>query len=207
MHMRKRLSSEYFNKSAAFTSFTTTFRNAQKAEIESLEADIRKLARRRAGGEDDSDEERRTKKPKKSLLQQELDKYAKGRGLQKKGKDGKRKDEDDVIKALNNFRVKLKSTSTLAEEGGNAEAEDGDDGQDKDKTAGGEEDVGMEVDDDIGFMNHALRFPKDDGEESRKAERDYEVIDPRQRNARAKEEEREKRRGARGRGRGGRFRR
>jgi peptidyl-prolyl cis-trans isomerase SDCCAG10 len=188
------------------------YRNARKAEIEGLEADIRKLARRRAGGEDDSDEERRTKKPKQSLLQQELDKYAKGRGLKTKGKgkDGKRKDEDDVIKALNNFRVKLKSTSTLAE-GGNVEAEDDvDEEQDKDKIAGGgEEDVGMEVDDDTGFMNHALHFPKDDGEESRKAERDYEVIDPRQRNARAKEEERERKRAARGRGRGGggRFRR
>jgi peptidyl-prolyl cis-trans isomerase SDCCAG10 len=187
-------------------------RNARKAEIESLEADIRKLARRRAGGED-SDEERRAKKSKKSFLQQELDKYAKGRGLQKKGKDGKRKDEDEVIKALSSFRGKLKSNSALAGEG--RDDENRDDGgdvdvdQEKEKAAGsGEEDTGMEVDDDTGFMNHALHFPKDDGEESKKAERDYEVIDPRQRNAKAKEEERERKRTARGRGGGGgRFRR
>ena len=67
---------------------------------------------------------------------------------------------------------------------------------------GGEE-AGIEVDDDRGFMNHALHFPKDDGEESRKAERDYEVIDPRQRGARAKEEERERKRLAKARGGGG----
>lgn len=149
-------------------------------------------------------------------MQQELDKYAKGRGLQKKGKDGKRKDEDDVIKALNSFRGKLKSNSALTGEGGDDENDgDVDMDQDKDKdkeettVVGGGEDLGMEVDDDRGFMNHALHFPKDDGEESRKAERDYEVIDPRQRNAKAKEEERERKRAARGRGGGGggRFRR
>jgi peptidyl-prolyl cis-trans isomerase SDCCAG10 len=189
-------------------------RNARKAEIESLEADIRKLARRRAGGED-SDEERQKKKAKKSLLQQELDKYAKGRGLQKKGKDGKRKDEDEVIKALNSFRGKLKSNSALVEESRDSGNGDDDGNMDvnqeegKEKMLSGvEEHPGMEVDDDTGFMNHALHFPKDDGEESKKAERDYEVIDPRQRNARAKEEERERKRAAKARGGGGgRFRR
>lgn len=187
-------------------------RNARKIEIENLEADIRKLARRREGGGDDSDEERRKKKPKKSYLQQELDKYAKGRGLQKKGKDGKRKDEDEVINALNSFRGKLKSSGALAGEGQDDEneAKGGDVDVDQDKeerTVDGAEDPAMEVDDDRGFMNHALHFPKDDGEESRKAERDYEVIDPRQRNARAKEEERERKRAARRGGGGGRFRR
>lgn len=45
------------------------------------------------------------------------------------------------------------------------------------------EDQGVEVDDHRSFLNHALHFPMDDGEESRKAERDY---DPRRRGARAK---------------------
>ncbi|KIJ58446.1 hypothetical protein HYDPIDRAFT_119518, partial [Hydnomerulius pinastri MD-312] len=78
--------------------------------------------------------------------------------------------------------------------GGEAKAADG-------------EDPGMEVDDDRGFMSHALQFPKDDGEETRKAERDYEVIDPRQRGARAREEERERKRASRGRDGRGRSRR
>jgi peptidyl-prolyl cis-trans isomerase SDCCAG10 len=65
----------------------------------------------------------------------------------------------------------------------------------------------MEVDDDQGFMSHALHFPKDDGEESRKAERDFEVIDPRERGAKAKEEERERKRAMKAKGGGGRHRR
>jgi len=50
----------------------------------------------------------------------------------------------------------------------------------------------MDVDDDTGFLSHRLQFPKDNAEEVNKAERDYEVIDPRQRGARAREEERER---------------
>lgn len=132
--------------------------------------------------------------------------------MQKKGKDGKRKNEDEVIKALNNFRGKLKNNNGLSREGEDERNEDnsgdGDMVRDEEKKDG-DDDLGMEIDDDRGFMNHALHFPKDDGEESRKAERDYEVIDPRQRNARAKEEERERKRAARAKGGGGsgRFRR
>ncbi|KAG9223848.1 hypothetical protein CCMSSC00406_0007710 [Pleurotus cornucopiae] len=166
---------------------------SRKAEIEKMEKEIRKLTKKRDGN--DSDDEPAKKKPKKSYLEEELAKYAKGRGLQKKGKDGRKKDESDVLAALNSFRGKLQSTMTVDSddvgEGDKAQGEavEGD----VEQTNPGEEE-GMEVDDDRGFMGHALHFPKDDGEESRKAERDYEVIDPRQRGARAKEEERERRR-------------
>ena len=51
---------------------------------------------------------------------------------------------------------------------------------------------GLEVDDDVGWLSHRLYFPKDNTEEVDKAERDYEVIDPRARASRAKEEERQK---------------
>ncbi|RDB23893.1 Peptidyl-prolyl isomerase CWC27 [Hypsizygus marmoreus] len=173
-------------------------RSSRNTEIEKMEAEIRRLTKRRDG--DDSDEEPAKKKPKQSYLQQELDKYAKGRGLHKKGK---RKDEGDVLAALNSFRGKLKSSATVDVDD-DIDAE----GEGKGLAVVGEE-VGMEVDDDRGFMNHALNFPKDDGEESRKAERDYEVIDPRQRGAKAKDEERERKRlaKARGGGGGGRYRR
>ena len=70
----------------------------------------------------------------------------------------------------------------------------------------GMRDPGIEVDDDRGFLSHALHFPKDDGEESRKAERDYEVIDPRERGAKAREEERERKRVMKSKGAGGRRR-
>ena len=161
-----------------------------------MEAEIRQLTRKARG--DDSDDEPAKKKTKKSYLEEEMSKYAKSRAIHKKGKDGKRKDEGDVLAALNSFRTKLKdivpdmeseeppqgepSTANATEEAG---AEPG---------AIPENEEGMEVDDDVGFMSHALHFAKDNTEETIKAERDYEVIDPRQRGARAREEERERKR-------------
>ncbi|KAF9026334.1 cyclophilin-like protein [Hymenopellis radicata] len=162
---------------------------ARKTEIEKMEADIRKLNKKRDGN--DSDDEPSKKKAKRSYLEEELSKYSKGRGLHKKGK---KKDEGDVLAALNSFRGALQNTMALDDdEPAIAVGEGGDGGN----PPVGEEDPGMEVDDDIGFLSHALHFPKDDGEESRKAERDYEVIDPRARKAIAMEEERERKRAMR----------
>lgn len=172
--------------------------NSRKAEIEKIEADLRKLSRRRNGG-DDSDDEPSKKKVKKSYLEEELAKYSKGKGLKK----GKKKDEGDVLAALNSFRGKLKSSMfDDAEMDGDEEAEKA-----KVDIPAGEEDPGIEVDDDRGFLSHALHFPKDDGEETRKADREYEVIDPRERGAKAKEEERERKRLAKAKSGGGRHRR
>ncbi|KAG8220770.1 cyclophilin-like domain-containing protein [Butyriboletus roseoflavus] len=173
--------------------------DTRRSEIEKMEAEIRKLTRRREGGEvSDEEAERKKAKTQKSYLAEELAKYSKGRGLHRKGKG--RKDEGDVLAAMNKFRGMLQpsSTSTWDEKEDGGEVDRDDDGDDDIKPR--EEDGGMEVDDDRGFLNHALHFPKDDGEETRKAERDYEVIDPRQRSARAREEERERKRATRGRG-------
>lgn len=161
---------------------------ARQTEIERMEADIRKLAKKTRG--EDSDDEPARKKQKTSFLEQEMAKYSKSRNVHKKGKDGKRKDEGDVLAALTSFRSKLQSAAPgLAEDG-----EDADLTKDEPSAPapGGEEDPGVEVDDDIGFLSHLLTFPKDNAEEVMKAERDYEVIDPRMRGARAKEEERER---------------
>lgn len=162
-----------------------------------MEADIRKITKRATG--EDSDDERSKKKVKKSYLEEELAKYSKGRGLQKKGKGGRKKDETDVLAALDSFRGKLQGFMAVDDEGG------------EDKTADGPEVVGeeegMEIDDDTDFLNHALHFPKDNTEETDKAERDYEVIDPRQRGARAREEEKERKQMANKRKGGGKYRR
>ena len=131
------------------------------------------------------------KKPKKSALEEEMAKYAKGKGVHKKGKG--RKDDSDVLAALNSFRSKLKST--VVEDEPPQEGKDGAGaahGEGEPQPTGEEE--GMEVDDDVGFLGHMLHFPKGNEEEVAKAEREYEVIDPRQRGARAKEEERERKR-------------
>lgn len=150
-----------------------------------MEADIRKLAKRR-NGEDSDDEPAKKKAKNKSYLAEELARYSKGRGLHKKDK---KKDESDVLAAMTSFRSKLKKTSLDDLEGDGAlpqndTAEAG--------VVGDAEDPGIEVDDDRGFMSHLLSFPKGNDEEVQKAERDYEVIDPRQRGARAREEERER---------------
>jgi len=172
--------------------------DARRAEIEKMEAEIRRLTRRRESGEDSEEEaERQKKKKPKSYLEEELAKYAKGRASQKKAKDGRRKDEGDVLAALSSFRGMLQAatpTNLSMEE----HAGDEEDANKEDAQEAGAGDRGMEVDDDRGFMSHVLHFPKDDGEETRKAERDYEVIDPRQRGARAREEERERKRVTKG---------
>lgn len=167
-------------------------RNSRRAEVEKIEAEIRKITKRQGG--EDSDEERSKKKVKKSYLEEELSKYSKGRGLHKKGKDGRRKkDESDVLAALNSFRGKLQESVIVDD----IPAQSNDDAKEQQGTVAPEgpvEEEGLEVDDDVGFLNHALHFPKDNTEETDKAERDYEVIDPRQRGARAREEERERKR-------------
>ncbi|KAF7983655.1 hypothetical protein HWV62_19537 [Athelia sp. TMB] len=174
--------------------------NSRKAEIEKIEADIRKISRRRNGGAD-SDDEPSKKKVKKSYLEEELAKYSKGKGSKK----GKRKDEGDVLAALNSFRGKLQSS--MPDGPDDAEMDDGGGEEGEKVPQAGEEDPGIEVDDDRGFLTHALHFPKDDGEETRKADREYEVIDPRERGAKAKEEERERKRLAKAKAGGGRQRR
>jgi peptidyl-prolyl cis-trans isomerase SDCCAG10 len=141
-----------------------------------MEAEVRKLHRR--NGSDDEDSTK--KKPKKSYLTEELAKYSKVKGIYAKGK---KRDEGDVLAVLNSFRGKLQNTMSVD-----------DDIQEKDGTA----EEGMEVDNDFGFLGHELHFPKDNNEETEKAEREYEVIDPRQRGAKAREEEREKKKRAKG---------
>ncbi|KAI0039625.1 cyclophilin-like protein [Auriscalpium vulgare] len=160
---------------------------SRQAEIEKMEADIKKLAKRRAG--EDSDEERSKKKAKpKSYLAEELAKYGRGR-KKEKGK----KDESSVLAALAGFRSKLQSSEVVRMDvDGAGDAGGPEDIAASEQAAG--EDAGIEVDDDRGFMSHLLEFPKGNEEEVAKAERDYEVIDPRQRGAKAREEERERKR-------------
>ncbi|KAI6098257.1 cyclophilin-like domain-containing protein [Pisolithus croceorrhizus] len=207
---RHEKASQKYDVMSLHTSFLTidsliTHRDSQRSEIEKMEAEIRRLTRRREGGDDSEEEaEWQKKKKPKSYLEEETAKYAKGRGLQKKAKDGRRKDEGDVLAALKSFRGMLQAAGpanlNLVEDA------EGEKGEGKAPVVNGE-DPGMEVDDDRGFMSHVLQFPKDDGEETRKAERDYEVIDPRQRSAKAREEERERKRATKGRNGPGRPRR
>lgn len=171
--------------------------NARRADIEQMEEEIRRLKRKRDGEDSDEEAEWQQKEKPKSYLEAELAKYSKGRGLRRKAKEGRRKDEGDVLAALNNLRGLLQTSTVPGAVSKNAGSEEADAPE---ETIG--EDPAVEIDDDRGFMTHVLCFAKDDGEETRKAERDYEVIDPRQRSARAREEERERKRATKGRGMG-----
>ncbi|KAH0836485.1 cyclophilin-like protein [Lanmaoa asiatica] len=112
----------------------TSISDTRRSEIEKMEAEIRKLTRRREGGEDSDEEaERKKAKMQKSYLAEELAKYSKGRGLHKKGKG--RKDEGDVLAAMNKFRGMLQESSTStrgANEGEDEGDGDGDGNGDRD---------------------------------------------------------------------------
>jgi len=187
------------------------YRTEKQAEVQKLEADIRELSKRtggKTGGDsDDSDSGHAKKKmkPSKSYLEEELAKYSKGRLFAAGGgrdKDGKKKkrDESDVLAVLDGFRGKLKDFQPTSSLSGLGKDKDTDemDVDEPGKEVAAEE--GLEVDTDRGFLSHFLTFPKGNSEEVDKAEREYEVIDPRQRGARAKQEERDRRNAARGRG-------
>lgn len=153
-----------------------------------MEAEVKRLARRRDGG--DSEEERNTKKSKnKSHLEEELAKYKKSRGVHRKGH---KKDESNVLAALAGFRSKLQTSAVANDDDEMMDVSSANDEMVTQLIEGVEGEDGIEVDNDLGFMGHLLRFPKGNEEEVQKAERDYEVIDPRARGARARLEERER---------------
>jgi peptidyl-prolyl cis-trans isomerase SDCCAG10 len=153
-----------------------------------MEAEVKRLARRRDGV--DSEEERNTKKTKnKSHLEEELAKYEKGRGVHRKGH---KKDESDVLAALAGFRSKLQTSMVAKDDDEMMDASSANDETVTQSIEGVEGEAVMEVDGDLGFMGHLLQFPKGNEEEVQKAERDYEVIDPRARGAQARQEERER---------------
>ncbi len=129
-----------------------------------------------------------------SPLQQEIDKYSKGKRTKGKGK-GKERDETDLLVALSLFRSRLKDVSA---EGSSARRTD-DDVKVPSEAEGIEdgEKATLEVDDDVGWMNHRLEFPKDNDAETYRAEHDYDVIDPRAKARDIHQEEREKKRARR----------
>jgi peptidyl-prolyl cis-trans isomerase SDCCAG10 len=144
------------------------FSDARKAQIEEMQAKIRRLDKRRAGSDsDDSDDDApRKKRSGPSFLDQELAKYSAGR----RGKRSGKKDEDDVLSALSSFTGKIRKAGT-------SDAVRDEDDKESEETRRLDDDTGgLEIDDDIGFMSHALKATKeDDAEQTRRAESDYTV--------------------------------
>lgn len=184
-----------------------------------MENEIRKLTRQR---DSDSEDDKPTKKAKKGTSTIELQNAKYQRGTAAARRTGRKKDESDMIKALQSFRGKLQQmrgdeeeeeedTNADIDAGGEAGVSKGGKGQDGDEpianptnpaAAGEGEDEGMEVDDDVDWLRHRLHFATDDAAEVARAEHDYEVIDPRTRGAKAKEEEMERKKARKDGGRG-----
>jgi peptidyl-prolyl cis-trans isomerase SDCCAG10 len=144
-------------------------RDARKTQIEEMQAKIRKLDKRRAGSDsDDSDDDApRKKRSGPSFLDQEVAKNSTGR----RGKRGNKKDEDDVLSALSNFTGKIRKA------GGDDLPRDEEEPKSAEEQRRLDDDTGgLEVDDDVGFLSHALKALKDDNaEQTRRAESDYTV--------------------------------
>jgi peptidyl-prolyl cis-trans isomerase SDCCAG10 len=165
--------------------------------VEKVEAEIRKLTRQRHS-DSDSDGGKPTKKAKKgpSIIELQNAKYQRGKAAAAR-RSGKKRDESDVLMALQSFRGRLQQTKGDSgdEEDTKMGGMEGEDGNEKLAANDGEGEEGIEVDDDVDWLRHRLHFVSDGAAESARAEHDYEVIDPRARGAKAKEEEMERKKG------------
>ncbi|KAK4683823.1 peptidyl-prolyl cis-trans isomerase SDCCAG10, partial [Tremellales sp. Uapishka_1] len=154
---------------------------ARQAEIKKMQDSLRKL-KKRTGENSDSDSDtssmrRRKKRRGPSYLDQELAKYSKGRGrAADRARKGRREDDEDLLNEMGRFSHKIQEVEYGDDGGVDADGMHGEDEEDGEDT--------LEVDDDVGWMSHKLRFAADEKETSRRAEEDYTVIDPR---AKAKE--------------------
>jgi len=135
-----------------------------------MQDDLRKLKKRSGEASDsdsDSDAGRKRRRKGASYLDEELAKYSQGRGRAAGSrKKGKRAEEDDLLKEMGKF-----SERVMKADGGDSPDEDG--GEVGDGEVGEEE--GLEVDDDVGWMRHRLKFEVDVKELTRRAEDEYSV--------------------------------
>ncbi|KAL7419113.1 Peptidyl-prolyl isomerase cwc27 [Cryptotrichosporon argae] len=164
------------------------------SEIERMQADLRRLRKQRGEASDsDSDSDAGRKRRRgPSALEQELAKYQKGRGRgARKGRDRKREEDDFLSAEMDRFTKRITETG----KGGGGLGRMGGDDDAKEEKEKAEEDAtswmgpkvhvdGLEVDDDTAWLTHELRFQTEKSDETRRAEEEYAVIDPR---AKAKE--------------------
>lgn len=129
-----------------------------------MQNDLRALKKSQGNDSDsDSDSDSRHKRRKgPSYLEQELSQYAKGRGRAAKGNKKNKREEEDLLAELGAF-----SKRVTADDGGKG-LRDLDEGE-----GGGEE--GLEIDDDVDWMKHRLKFDVDEKELTRRAEDEYSV--------------------------------
>lgn len=136
--------------------------SSRKADLERMQEDLRALKKRMGeDSESDSDDDEKYRRRRKGAvyLEEEMAKYKKGRGraATRHSAKGRRGDDEDLLRDLGMFSQKVLAMGD-------------DDGAGRE----GDED-GLEVDDDVGWMRHALKFEEEKSEETRRAEDEYTV--------------------------------
>ncbi|WVN91022.1 uncharacterized protein L203_106269 [Cryptococcus depauperatus CBS 7841] len=153
---------------------------ARQAVIKQMEEDLRRLKRRDSASSSESDS-RRPKGP--SYLEEELAKYAssRGRAAVRAGKKRGRNDEDDLLKEMRNFTKKITDAGDSEPEDELNDRNREMDEMEKTQKERSEYDEGdaLDIDDDVGWMRHRLKFEVDERDLTRRAEDEYAVIDPR----------------------------
>ena len=136
-----------------------------------MQESLRKLKKRTGEASDsESDEESRKRRRGPSYLEQELAKYQKGRGraiVRSANTRKRREEEDDLLAAMTKFSKKV-ADSPLEVADGAGEKEEGENG----------EGDPLDVDDDVDWMRHSLKFMVDEKELTRRAEDEYAVRIP-----------------------------
>lgn len=136
-----------------------------------MQEDLRKLKKRTGEGSDSEsdDDHKRKRRVGPSYLEQELAKYSKGRGRAAKAgnKRGRRDEEEDLLAEMSKFSRKV---TELPDDNDEGDAETG--GREQ---PSGEGEEGIDVDDDVGWMKHKLKFEVDEKELTRRAEEEYAV--------------------------------
>ena len=146
-----------------------------------MQDDLRQLKKRSGQASDsdsDSDSARR-RKTKVSYLEEELARYSKGRGraaLKAGNRRGRKDDDDDLLAEMGRFSKRVAMA-------GDDDGDDDDD--DNDHLEGNGDEAGLaemlggeesrEVDDDVGWLKHKLKFVVDEKELTRRAEDEYAV--------------------------------
>jgi peptidyl-prolyl cis-trans isomerase SDCCAG10 len=142
-----------------------------------MQDDLRKLKKRTGRGDDSSDSEsedderRRKRRQGPSYLDQELAKYSTNKGRAAKTKSGRRADDDDLLEQMSSFAGRVKKAAGVDED----EERSGDEKASVETGAEAEGEEPLEVDDDVGWMSHALKFDKENADQVRRAEDDYTV--------------------------------
>lgn len=161
MSANERARGEWLKLPRAYTS------SSRKEDIERMQEDLR-LLKKRTGQDSDSEsedeEERRKRRRGPSALEQELSKYkhARGRAAREKyNPKDRRNNDDDLLRDLGMFTKKVMEADVEEEEV-----------EENGEVAG---DEGLEVDDDVGWLKHSLKFAEEISDETRRAEDEYTV--------------------------------